>query len=119
MSTIVKPAKMEDFLQSGYTAQERYEQLRSQWFSPNNVGIFNLVRMPWGRRLLHFGLLGLRDEDLTGGAWFSASQLADNEIRCMRVFLSTDDGDVRMREAYRCILESLILESLETAEGFG
>ncbi len=101
----------------GGAPQDRYELLRTRWFAPDCRGMLDLARRPWARRLLHFGLLGLLDEDPTGEAWFGASPSAVAGISCTRLLLAADDGDVRARDAYRCLLE--LGASLETLEAAG
>lgn len=78
--------------------------------------MLSILRMPWGRRLLHFGLLGLLDEDPTVGGWFTITRSALEPAvppdataavtRCARVLLAEVDGESRLREAYRCVLAS-------------
>jgi hypothetical protein len=79
--------------------------------TPGNL--LALLRLPWGRRLFHFGVLGLLDEDPTGDGWFAVvaqhapptgSSSAQLELRCARVLLATIDGESRLREAYRWLL---------------
>jgi hypothetical protein len=97
----------------GGAPQDRYEILRAWWFAPDCRGVLALARTPWGHRLLHFGLLGLLDQDPTGGAWFGMSSAAAG-FSCRRLLLATDDGEVRARDAYRCLLElAAALEALE------
>ena len=107
------------FQNIGGISQERYEGLRRQWLAPNGGGVFSLLRLPWGTRLLHFGMLGLLDEDFTGTAWFgpaaASSSLAG--MRCLRVLLGSEDGYGREREAYCCLLASPDNMPLKVAEG--
>jgi hypothetical protein len=96
-----------EFLCTGGTVQDRYEQLRAWWSAHDDGDMLGLLRMPWGLRLLHFGVLGLLDEDITGEGWFRAGASVPPtapEVRCTRVLLSLDDGGIRASEAYRCIL---------------
>lgn len=102
----------------GGIAQERYEELRKQWLAPNGGGVFALLRLPWGTRLLHFGMLGLLNEDFTGAAWFGpagSSSLAG--MRCLRVLLGGEEGYAREREAYCCLLVPADNTPLNVAEG--
>jgi hypothetical protein len=109
---------MATFRQVGGIAQVRYEELRKQWLAPNNCGVFALLRLPWGIRLLHFGMLGLLDEDCTGAAWFGpAGSHALAGVHCLRVLLGGDDGYVREREAYCCLLAPPDNMPLNVAEG--
>ena len=55
-----------EFLKVGGTPQERYESLRSRWLAADSPGVLGMVRLPWGRRLLYFGVLGVLDTDPTG-----------------------------------------------------
>jgi len=109
-----------EFLRLGGIAQDRYEDLRRRWMSPDSPGTIGLARLPWGRRLIHFGLLGLLDEDVTGGAWFGAGASSPTapDVRCTRVLLAADEADVRAREAYRCVLASFCAPIAAT-EGSG
>jgi len=120
---MIDPSQTE-FLGSGGAAQQRYEELRSRWMAPDSAGILDIVRMPWGRRLVHFGLLGLLDHDPTGWGWFgvSASEHAARpngaesaQIRTTRLMLAADDGETRIREAYRWII--LSVQTLSAAAG--
>jgi len=104
-------------LHQGGAPQDRYELLRAHWFAPDCRGVLGLARRPWAHRLLHFGLLGLLDEDPMGGAWFGASPSAAAGMSCTRLLLAADDGDVRARDAYRCLLE--LGASLEALEAVG
>jgi len=81
--------------------------------APSSSGLLELLRLPWGRRLFHFGILGLVDEDPTGSGWFSvapqvppepASTASSPIPRCARMVVSTVDGESRLREAYRLLL---------------
>jgi hypothetical protein len=95
-----------EFLGTGGIPQDRYEQLRAWWSAHDYEDVLGLVRIPWGLRLLHFGVLGLLDEDVTGDGWFqpgAALPMAPGTC-CTRVLLSVEDGDTRASEAYRCIL---------------
>ena len=101
------------FLERGGTPQQRYEALRSRWVAPDAPGLLAILRMPWGRRLFHFGVLGLLDEDPTGGGRFtmasqaravSVSAGAASTPRCARMVLDTLDSESRLREAYRWVL---------------
>ncbi len=106
------------FWQIGGIAQERYEELREQWLAPNSGGVFVLLRLPWGTRLLHFGMLGLLDEDCTGAAWFGpVGSHALAGMRCLRVLLGGEDGYVRERAAYCCLLAPPDNMPLNVAEG--
>ena len=74
------------------------------------------ARTPWARRLLHFGLLGMLDQDPTGDAWFGAPSWwsSSSGFHCTRLHLGAGDGEVRARDAYRCLLElGAALEALE------
>jgi hypothetical protein len=108
----------ETFLGLGGTWQERYEDLRAHWLDSDGSGVFTIMRKPRGRRLLHFGVLGLLDEDPTGGHWFGegAASAMGVAARCTRVLLAAEDGDVRVREAYRCILGWYCNTTFETKE---
>ena len=99
------PSGAGEFLSTGGTPQDRYEQLRA-WWSEHDEDVLGLVRIPWGLRLLHFGVLGLLDEDVTGDGWFQPGAALPTApgARCTRVLLSVEDGDRRASEAYRCIL---------------
>jgi hypothetical protein len=61
---------------------------------------------------LHFGLLGLLDEDPTAAGWFGTAPspspltLADGPFHCVRVLLGADDADARVRDAYRRLLST-------------
>jgi hypothetical protein len=106
------------FWQIGGVSQARYEELRRHWLAPNGGCVFALLRLPWGTRLLHFGMLGLLDEDFTGAAWFGpvgSSSLAG--MRCLRVLLGGEDGYAREREAYCCLLDPPDNVPLKVAEG--
>lgn len=99
------------FLQLGGDAQRRYESLRSRWVAPDSRSMLAILRVPWGRRLFHFGLLGLLDQDPTGGGWFAvapqdppAPASAVAGPRCARMLLAAIDGESRLREAYRWLL---------------
>jgi len=100
----------------GGAPQDRYELLRARWFAPDCRGVLGLARTPWARRLLHFGLLGMLDQDPTGDAWFGASSWWSSSagFHCTRLHLGAGDGEVRARDAYRCLLElGAALEALE------
>ncbi len=109
----------ETFLHIGGVSQERYEQLRGRWFAPDGGGVLGLVRLSWGIRFLHFGMLGLLEDDVTGGTWFgpAGSSSSVSGMRCLRVLLGADDGEARAREAYRCVLALLDYMPLKAAEG--
>ena len=111
-------AVTETFLRTGGAWQERYEQLRAHWLDPDGGGVLGIMRKPRGRRLLHFGVLGLLDEDPTGGHWFGqgAVSAVESAARCTRVLLAAEDGAVRAREAYRCILDWYCNTTLEVRE---
>ena len=98
--------------------QERYEQLRASYLDPAGGGVFGVVRKPGGRRLLHFGAVGLLDEDPTAGHWFGEGALSTMGVaaHCTRVLLAVEDGDVRAREAYRCILACYCNTTTEVKE---
>jgi hypothetical protein len=73
-------------------------------------GIMALLRMPWGQRLVSFGLLGLLDDDPTGRGWFGPSlsfTRGGGCGRCVRVMLSSEDAEERMRKAYKNVLETM------------
>jgi hypothetical protein len=107
-----------EFLAQGGEPQQRYELLRSYWVESASAGrssfasgLLGLLRMPWGRRLFHFGLLGLLDEDPTDGGRFAvvphappSSASASSAPRCARMLLDATDGESRLREAYRWLL---------------
>jgi len=95
-----------EFLGTGGSPQDRYEQLRAWWSAHDYEDVLGLARIPWGLRLLHFGVLGLLDDDITGDGWFQAGAALPTApgARCTRVLLSVEDGDMRASEAYRCIL---------------
>lgn len=100
-----------EFLKLGGDAQLRYESLRSRWLAPESPGAFAILGLPWGRRVLHFGFLGLMDEDPTGRGWFTTVAQTPASIppaapaaRCRRMMLAAPDGESRLRDAYRWIL---------------
>lgn len=90
----------------GGVAQERYEELRRFWTDQDAANVLGLVRLRWGQRLVHFGVLGLLDEDPTSAGWFGSSTAPlpahDWALRCVRVLLGAED--VALREAYRRLL---------------
>lgn len=99
------------FLHLGGDTQRRYESLRSHWVAPDSRGLLAILRMPWGRRLFHFGILGLLDQDPTGGGWFEValqdpptSAAAVAGPRCARMLLAAIDGESRLRAAYQWLL---------------
>jgi len=112
-----------EFLKVGGTPQERYESLRSRWLTADSPGVLGMVRLPWGRRLLYFGVLGVLDTDPTGIGWFEVIEPVTPSVatepapgpRCMRVMLPTVDGESRLRNAYRSIL--FMREPLQHAAG--
>ena len=108
----------ETFLGLGGAWQERYEHLRAHWLDPDNGGVFAIMRKPRGRRVLHFGVLGLLDEDPTGGHRFGEGAVSATEFAasCTRVLLAAEDGDARVLEAYRCILGWYCNSTLEVLE---
>lgn len=94
------------FCHIGGVPQERYEELRGQWFASDGSCVFTLLRNPWGARLLHFGMLGLLDEDFTDSAWFgtSSGSSSSTAIRSTRVFLGEEDGNACEHAAYCYLL---------------
>jgi hypothetical protein len=114
----------EEFLRVGGVLQKRYESVRAGWMALDSPGVLEFLRMPWGRRLFHFGVLGLLDEDPTGAGRFevtehvSAAPVSAEAVpspRCMRLMLPAVDAESRLREAYRSILSTL--EALQRAVG--
>lgn len=107
------------FLDIGGISQQRYERLRSTWLTSNGSNVLGLGPLRWAIRFLHFGMLGLLDEDVTGGAWFGLSEPSScaRTMRCRRVLLGANDGDAREREAYRCVLILANDIPLKAAEG--
>jgi hypothetical protein len=106
------------FLHVGGISQERYERLRSGWSTSSGSNVLGFGRLRWATRLLHFGMLGLLDEDVIGNTWFGrgcSSRAAG--MQCHRLLLGTDDGNAREREAYRCVLLLLDDVPLKAAEG--
>lgn len=103
------------FLEAGGAAQQRYEDLRSRWCVSEGK-VLDLVRMPWAHRMFHFGVMGLLDDDASGGNWFGPSRVIpfagapESNFRCIRVLLAEDGGDARAREAYRLLLCPTISE---------
>jgi hypothetical protein len=93
--------------------QERYEALRSRWTDDNSPGTIGLLRLPWGQRLAHFGVLGLLDEDPTEVGWFGdhASPSHAQPVRCVRVLLGAED--VVMRDTYRGLLRAPAVAAAE------
>jgi hypothetical protein len=119
------PSGADEVLSTGGSPQDRYEQLRAWWSEHDCEDVLGLVRIPWGLRLLHFGVLGLLDEDVTGDGWFQAGAALPTApgTRCTRVLLSAEDGATRASEAYRCILALIdrtcpSIETTKTKEGF-
>jgi len=81
--------------------------------------------MPWAHRMLHFGVLGLLDGDTSGGDWFGPSHalplagITALNFRCIRVLLAEDDGDARIRAAYRLLLCPKITEPVTSVTLMG
>jgi hypothetical protein len=115
----VELARPEQFLRKAGPPQDRYELLRVQWLAPEGGGVFGLMRSCWARRLLHFGLLGLLDEDPTGDGWFGTGTSAVAGPRCTRVLLAAEDGQVRAAAAYRFLLQPCPPGSLQALEEAG
>jgi len=107
------------FCHIGGIPQERYEELRGQWLASDGGCVFTLLRKPWGTRLLHFGMLGLLDEDFTDSAWFGPSSGASSSsgIHSTRVFLGGEDGNAREHAAYCYLLALPDAMPLKVAEG--
>jgi len=111
-------------LAAGGAAQQRYEDLRSRWCASEGK-VFDLVRMPWAYRMLHFGAMGLLDDDASGGNWFSRSRAiplaggTESNFRCIRVLLAEDGGAARVRAAYRLLLCPTIIEPVISVTQMG
>lgn len=81
-----------------------------------------LLRRSWGQRLVTFGLLGLLNEDPTGGRWFglsTASVSPDGGRRCVRVLLSCEDAEERLRLAYKNLLLAVDQRPARAVEACG
>jgi len=81
--------------------------------------------MPWAHRMLHFGVLGLLDVDTSGGDRFGPSRalplagITEMNFHCIRVLLAEDDGDARIRAAYRLLLCPTITEQVTSVTNMG
>ena len=111
-------------MEAGGPAQQRYEYLRSRWCASEGK-VIDLVRMPWAYRMLHFGVMGLLDDDASGCDWFGSSSAipfagaTESNFRCIRVLLAEDGGDARAREAYRLLLCPTITEPVISVTKMG
>lgn len=103
------------FLGVAGAPQQRYEKLRSCWLESESQTVFDVIRLSWGQRFFHFGILGLLDEDPTGCEWFGSSREmpfgSGKEFRCVRTLLATEDSEPRVHQAYRLILSAVPLKA--------